>query len=59
MKVFKNMMVRRVVMGLVLVLGIVLATGCYNPTYEIQSVIGYRQSVMDWSNDAWDAYIRE
>jgi hypothetical protein len=25
----------------------------------MQSVIGYRQDVMDWSNDAWDAYIRE
>ncbi len=59
MKGLRNGAVRRVVMGLVLVLGMVMTTGCYNPTYEIQSVIGYRQSVMDWSNDAWDAYILE
>ncbi len=31
----------------------------YDPYYDIQSVIDYRQDVMDWSNDAWDAYIRE
>ena len=31
----------------------------YDPTDTIQDVIGYRQSVMDWSNDAWDAYIRQ
>jgi len=59
MKGLKKVVVRRVVMGAVLVLGMMMVTGCYNPTYEIQSVIGYRQSVMDWSNDAWDAYIRE
>ena len=35
------------------------ATGLYDPTADIQSVIGYRQSVMDYSADAWDAYIRE
>jgi hypothetical protein len=31
----------------------------YDPTNEIQSVIGYRQDAMDCSNDAWDEYIRE
>ena len=35
------------------------AYGLYDPTNDIQSVISYRQDVMDWSNDAWDAYIRE
>lgn len=25
----------------------------------MQDVIGYRQDVMDWSNDAWDEYIRQ
>jgi hypothetical protein len=34
------------------------AWGLYDPTADIQSVIDYRQDVMDWSNDAWDAYIR-
>ena len=33
--------------------------GLYDPTNDIQSVIDYRQDVMDWSNDAWDAYIRQ
>ena len=35
------------------------ASTYYDPYYDIQSVIDYRQDVMDWSNDAWDAYIRE
>jgi hypothetical protein len=35
------------------------ASTYYNPYNDIQSVIGYRQGVMDWSNDQWDAYIRE
>jgi hypothetical protein len=35
------------------------ATGYYDPTNDIQSVNSYRQDVMDWSNDQWDAYIRE
>ena len=35
------------------------ATGYYDPTSDIQDVISYRQDVMDWSNDQWDAYIRE
>ena len=30
----------------------------YDSYYDIQSVIDYRQDVMDWSNDGWDAYIR-
>ncbi len=29
----------------------------YDPTNEIQSVIGYQQEVMDWSANAWDEYI--
>lgn len=33
--------------------------GLYDPFNDIQNVIGYRQEVMDWSNDAWDAYIRQ
>jgi hypothetical protein len=33
--------------------------GLYDPTADIQSVIDYRQDVMDWSNDAWDEYIRQ
>ena len=33
--------------------------GGYDATGIIQSVVDYRQSVMDASNDAWDAYIRE
>ncbi len=35
------------------------AYGLYDPTNDIQSVIAYRQSVMDWSASAWDEYIRE
>jgi hypothetical protein len=35
------------------------ASDLYDPTWEIQSVIDYRQSVMDWSNDAWSDYIRQ
>ncbi len=33
--------------------------GLHDPTGVIQDVIDYRQDVMDWSCDAWDAYIRE
>lgn len=29
----------------------------YDPTNDIQSVIGYSWEVMDWSNDAWSDYI--
>ncbi len=29
----------------------------YDPTNDIQSVIGYQQEVMDWSANAWDEYI--
>lgn len=31
--------------------------GLYDPTGTIQSVIDYRQDVMDWSANAWDEYI--
>ena len=31
--------------------------GLYDPTDTIQSVIDYRQSVMDWSANAWSDYI--
>ena len=31
----------------------------YDPTDTIQGAINYRQSVMDWSNNAWDEYIRQ
>jgi hypothetical protein len=34
-------------------------TGYYDPTYDIQSVIGYRQDAMDWSNAGWDDYIMQ
>ncbi|HUU82722.1 MAG TPA: hypothetical protein VM243_04380 [Phycisphaerae bacterium] len=33
--------------------------GLYDPTQDIQDVIDYRWDVMDWSNDQWDAYIRQ
>ena len=33
--------------------------GLYDPTQDIQDVIGYRWDVMDWSNDQWDEYIRQ
>jgi len=33
--------------------------GYYDPTDTIQGVIDYRWEVMDWSNDAWDEYIRQ
>lgn len=33
--------------------------GLYDPYNDIQSVIDYRQDVMDWSANAWDEYIRE
>jgi len=32
-------------------------TTYYDPYYDIQSVIDYRQDVMDWSADAWSDYI--
>jgi hypothetical protein len=35
------------------------ATGLYDPTNDIQSVIDYRLDVMEASNDAWDEYIRQ
>jgi len=31
----------------------------YDPTDIIQDVIGYRQSVMEQSANAWDEYIRQ
>jgi hypothetical protein len=31
--------------------------GYYDPYYDIQSVIGYRQDVMDNAATAWDQYI--
>ena len=31
--------------------------GLYDPTNVIQDVVDYRQSVMDWSADAWSDYI--
>jgi hypothetical protein len=31
--------------------------GLYDPTDTIQSVVDYRQSVMDWSANAWSDYI--
>jgi hypothetical protein len=34
-------------------------TSLYDPTADIQSVIDYRQDVMDASNDGWDDYIRQ
>lgn len=33
--------------------------GLYDPTDTIQSVVDYRQDVMDWSADAWCDYIRQ
>lgn len=60
--------VRSLVLAALLGLGFLstfTATGCdtsgysyYDPTDIIQSVIDYRQDVMDWSVDAWDDYIR-
>lgn len=35
------------------------ASDLYDPTAIIGDVIDYRQEVMDWSNDAWDEYIRQ
>jgi hypothetical protein len=32
-------------------------TTYYDPTWEIQSVIDYRQDVMDWSAAGWSDYI--
>jgi hypothetical protein len=34
-------------------------SGLYDPTNDIQSVIGYRQDAMDWSNAGWDDFIRQ
>lgn len=34
-------------------------SGLYDPTADIQSVIDYRQDVLDTSNDGWDDYIRQ
>ena len=31
----------------------------YYDTSTVQSVIDYRLDAMDWSNNAWDEYIRE
>ena len=33
--------------------------GLYDPTDVIQGVVDYRQSVMESTANAWDAYIRE
>ncbi len=33
--------------------------GLYDPYWDIQSSIGYRQDVMDWSNYAWGSYMRD
>ncbi len=35
------------------------AYGLYDPTSTVQSVVEYRQDVMDWSADAWCDYILE
>lgn len=35
------------------------AYGLFDPTSTIQSVVQYRQDVMDWSADAWSEYILE
>lgn len=35
------------------------AYGLYDPTSTIQSVVEYRQDVMDWSANAWSEYILE
>ena len=34
-------------------------TSLYDPTADIQSVIDYRQDVMDTAADGWDDYIRQ
>ena len=34
-------------------------TSYYDPTWEIQSAMNYRQDVMDWSADGWSDYIRQ
>ena len=43
--------------GLMNGLGVLGTGSSFDPTSIIQSVIGYRQEVMDWSNSGWDDYI--